>query len=1508
MELEERLSYLENVRDWQSLVEELEKGIASSARERRQGAVSPEARAASSRRSFSPGVKALKHFQDAYKLNPALDREPRGGAQRLLGPRQAQHGPEAPRAGAEGERGRARARARLLLELGDVLCDQGDWDKAAATYARSLGLSGGKNAEASACLADVQVDARLAGAPRRRSCAGERDERAPRREGAACFSAPRASRAASRPTRPRGCSRARTRPTLDDKQIAALYEGAARRAGALRRARAGAARRFSQQTADRASARALALDVRDALGPRVTRTSTSALAFLEEALKLDPDERRRVLLPARGVRQEGRRLGSRPRRSPKRRRRAPRTANSHVPARAGGDDRVAAARQPDPRAPLVRAAERRLARAPAAPRVRGADRRDAEAGRRAARDRRASRRPGRRARDGRADAARAAAPCRRRVAERRPPRRPAACAGPRAAAVRRPSAPPRPRPRRRRRRRRRARRLPREPPRRRREDRRAARSSPTSRKPPSATTSTSRRCCSSRRSCPTRDEKVALYTKAADLYVTKFANQAEAVKAYEAVLAIDPDHAQAVDYLRQMYEKRRDWEKLLGLQRREAERMPPGAERAAKFLEIAKLATERVKKPEVCIELWQEVLEQRRVERRSARRPRGLYERAKDFEQARDGARAAGRDHVRRAGEDPGPDEARDDLRRAPQQRRGRGQRVARRSSRSTRTIAARRTRSRRSTWRSAAGTTSRSSTPRAASGTSSSASSSSKRRRRRTPTPKISLLFKIAQLWADKKQKLDRAAKAYEKVLELEPDNLQAAEALIPIYTAANNAKALANAIEVKLGHEQDPTAKLELYREVAALYEGKVKDPQKAFDRYLAAFELFPGDERTSDDVERVARRSPARWDEVVAAYRRAIDAGRLRTASATTGIMLRLRLGRVLVENVAEGRRGARRLPRRLRRRRRERRGDRARSSGSIGRRRASPISSASTRRSATSRTTADEKKAINYEIAQALRERDQGRRQGDRHVRRRSSRTSRATRRRSRRSTCSTDGSARWEPYVDVLRRRIELDVGESGAHRSQVPPRADAREAPGRSRRARSRTTARSSSSTRSTRARVRRSRRCSTATCAPKPRRSSSRSTRSAATGRSSSTRSRSSAPAKADIEKRVALKRKAARISAERVNDSAHAFAVLASALRDDPALAETRDEIEAHRRRRPARSASSSRSTASSPTSSDRRGARARLLDAHRRRSTTASATSTARREAYYKVLAIDPGDAEALAALEQLFTRTAAVEGPHRRRRAPHRADERRRASARRSTRRWRRSTTSASGARKTPSRAYKKVLELDPGERARAHARSTISSRVRRCGASSPRTSRRSSRSRPRTRRSSRSCSASRRSARREMGLVDVAIEGYRQVLERVADERAGARGARAPRAATPSTSSTIADLLEPLYRHIGDWQKLIGVHEVQVRRSEDVDPPGRAAPPDRAALRGRRGRPRRRRSPRSRARCKEDPANEATQQQLDRVARATGRFADLAQRLRGARRADRGSDARERALR
>ena len=93
---------------------------------------------------FLAGVKALKHFQDAYKLNPALIESLESArsvywglgklnmVQKLL-ELELKAGPDGKRASA------------LLVELGDVLCDQGDWEKAAATYARALKVFGERN-------------------------------------------------------------------------------------------------------------------------------------------------------------------------------------------------------------------------------------------------------------------------------------------------------------------------------------------------------------------------------------------------------------------------------------------------------------------------------------------------------------------------------------------------------------------------------------------------------------------------------------------------------------------------------------------------------------------------------------------------------------------------------------------------------------------------------------------------------------------------------------------------------------------------------------------------------------------------------------------------------------------------------------------------------------------------------------------------------------------------------------------------------------------------------------------------------------------------------------------------------------------------------------------------------------------------------------------------------------------------------------------------------------------
>ena len=73
---------------------------------------------------------------------------------------------------------------------------------------------------------------------------------------------------------------------------------------------------------------------------------------------------------------------------------------------------------------------------------------------------------------------------------------------------------------------------------------------------------------------------------------------------------------------------------------------------------------------------------------------------------------------------------------------------------------------------------------------------------------------------------------------------------------------------------------------------------------------------------------------------------------------------------------------------------------------------------------------------------------------------------------------------------------------------------------------------------------------------------------------------------------------------------------------------------------------------------------------------------------------------------------------------------------------------------------------------------------------------------------------------------EMAQVDQAIDGYRSVLERDVSN-AQALGALERLGREPAHELVIADLLEPLYRQIGDYQKLIGAHEVQVRRADDA---------------------------------------------------------------------------------
>ena len=64
----------------------------------------------------------------------------------------------------------------------------------------------------------------------------------------------------------------------------------------------------------------------------------------------------------------------------------------------------------------------------------------------------------------------------------------------------------------------------------------------------------------------------------------------------------------------------------------------------------------------------------------------------------------------------------------------------------------------------------------------------------------RVGLWNKIGELYRDRLQKADRAQKAYEKVLSFDGKNLQAAEALIPLYEKAKDVKHLAEVLFVEL------------------------------------------------------------------------------------------------------------------------------------------------------------------------------------------------------------------------------------------------------------------------------------------------------------------------------------------------------------------------------------------------------------------------------------------------------------------------------------------------------------------------------------------------------------------------------------------------------------------------------------------------------------------------------------------------------------------------------------
>ncbi|MCC6647034.1 MAG: tetratricopeptide repeat protein [Polyangiaceae bacterium] len=866
MDLAERLNLLEANRDWQGLVEELERAVASEGNAAEKAKLLLQLGRVQSQKLLQ-SAKGLKLFQDAFKASPQLVEalaEARGVywslgklnmVQKLLEMelKVAGEGAQAP---------------ALLVELGDVISDGGDYDGAAQRYAKALGASGGSLDDARERLEDSQAtdgtwQERIALLLRAANDATTASDRA------ALFV--RAARVARRfaPSEVEGLLAKAYAADPSDRAAAALYEGLLTDA---------------QRTADLASEQATVLGALEGhqkavaalhVGSRwITRHQNleNAARFLEVSLAAEPSEAAFAFFREVWGTKDGNweKVAA--------------LADSAAERSTGslrlffvGQSAVVQWRQVGN---LIRARQlftALAAEAPEHPSVKAFELQIGES--------------------------LSAAPAPAAVAEPTPPPPVAAAEPPPPPPVAEPTPAPA------------AVAEPTPPP----PVVEAAAAAPAPSVPPAAGSEGEiaklradlakqegakryneyvKTLVALAHAVPDDAEKIELLGKAAEMYVTRFANHSEAVKVYESLLELDAEHGAGTKYLTEQYEKRRDWEKLLGLQRREAERLPPGGAKLTRFLEMARLASERVRKPEVNIELWKTVLDADDGNAEALHNLASLYEKAREFEplvRVLERQVETTHDNANRAailtklaqhyGDKLNDDEG---------------------AVRAWRALLAldpndRRAQEALKKKYLALGKWDDLEVFYAESGKWDEFIRvlESQEAKETEAAAKIGMLMKIAELWADKKQKADRAAKSYEKVLDLDPQHLAAAEALIPIYQHAQNAKGLATAIEVKLAHEQDPFDRLELFREVAALYETKLKDGAKAFDRYLSAFGISAGDDTCREDAERLAK-ATGRWDDLITAYRGAIaDADT--NAERDLGIALRLRLGRILVDEV-------------------------------------------------------------------------------------------------------------------------------------------------------------------------------------------------------------------------------------------------------------------------------------------------------------------------------------------------------------------------------------------------------------------------------------------------------------------------------------------------------------------------------------------------------------------------------------------------------------------------------
>ena len=141
-------------------------------------------------------------------------------------------------------------------------------------------------------------------------------------------------------------------------------------------------------------------------------------------------------------------------------------------------------------------------------------------------------------------------------------------------------------------------------------------------------------------------------------------------------------------------------------------------------------------------------------------------------------------------------------------------------------------------------------------------------------PESKIALSFRCAELYDQPIGQPDRAVRHYERVLTVDPKNLRAAEALVPIYKRAEKWSRLVGVLEIALDATKDREERVLRMDELRELSAAKLNNRALAFQWATRAFEEFPTEPSVRETLEAATEEAGA-FDVLIDLYKKKLDA---------------------------------------------------------------------------------------------------------------------------------------------------------------------------------------------------------------------------------------------------------------------------------------------------------------------------------------------------------------------------------------------------------------------------------------------------------------------------------------------------------------------------------------------------------------------------------------------------------------------------------------------------------